>query len=180
MLARARARDARFDGVFLTCVRTTGIYCLPSCRARAPKPENVEHHPTPSIARARGFRPCRRCRPDDFYAGVDRDRLALLDALVALRASPSEFENVASLATRVGCGATKLAALCRRHLGRTPAELLRAARIEHACNALRHTDRNVLDIALDAGFATSSAFHANFKRATGSTPGAYRRGAVPS
>ena len=65
--ARYRAvssRDARFDGWFYTAVRTTGIYCRPSCPAITPRRANVEFHPTAAAAQAAGFRACKRCRPD--------------------------------------------------------------------------------------------------------------------
>lgn len=61
--AAGRSRDRAADGVFFTCVRTTGVYCLPSCSGR-PLRKNVEYHPTAEAARAAGFRPCLRCRPD--------------------------------------------------------------------------------------------------------------------
>ncbi len=174
MLDRASARDRAFDSVFLTCVRTTGIYCLPSCRARSPKPENVEHARTPAEARARGFRPCKRCRPDDHHAGRDGDRDGLLRALTALRAAPGDFDDVAAFARATGCGATKLLLLCRKHLHRAPADVLLAARLHHARRELAGTRRRVLDIALDCGFQGSSAFHANFRAHTGMSPRAFR------
>jgi AraC family transcriptional regulator of adaptative response / DNA-3-methyladenine glycosylase II len=174
MLARAAARDPAYDGVFLTCVKTTGIYCLPSCRAKTPKPQNVEHCRTPEEARARGFRACRRCRPDDFYAGRAPLRDALLAALQRARSSPAEFASVGAFARAIGTGATKALELCRAHLHRPPAEVLLAARLGHARRALQATDRRVLDIALDAGFEGSSAFHANFRARFGTTPRGYR------
>jgi AraC family transcriptional regulator of adaptative response / DNA-3-methyladenine glycosylase II len=174
MLARAAARDPDYDGVFLTCVRTTGIYCLPSCRARTPRPENVEHAPDPATARARGYRPCQRCRPDDRYAGRDRDRDALLAAVTAVRARPGDFRDVAAFAAAAGCGQTKLLLSCRRHLHRPPAEVLLLARLERARAALATTRARVLDVALDSGFEGSSAFHANFRRHHGMSPRAYR------
>ena len=152
MLAHATARDSAFDGVFLTCVKTTRIYCLPSCRARTPKPENVEHASSPEEARSRGFRACKRCRPDDFYRGFDGDLDALLHALGQARARPGDFADVSTLARSSGCGPTKLLTLCRRHLHRTPKDLLQQARLQHARRALASTRRRVLDIALDAGF----------------------------
>ncbi|MGE3172466.1 MAG: Ada metal-binding domain-containing protein [Planctomycetota bacterium] len=174
MLGRAAARDPAFDGVFLTCVRTTGIYCLPSCRARAPRPENVEHARSPDEARARGFRPCLRCRPDDRWAGRDRDRDGLLRALDAVRARPGDFEDVASFAAAAGVGATKLLQLCREHLHRAPAAALLDARLEAARHGLASSRRTVLAIALDSGFAGSSAFHENFRARFGTTPRGYR------
>ncbi|MFC6593132.1 Ada metal-binding domain-containing protein [Deinococcus lacus] len=65
------AADAGYDGAFITGVISTGIYCLPSCRARKPKPENVVFCTHPAQAKELGLRACQRCRPDDYYAGVD-------------------------------------------------------------------------------------------------------------
>jgi AraC family transcriptional regulator of adaptative response/methylated-DNA-[protein]-cysteine methyltransferase len=82
--AAGRARDRKADGHFLTAVRTTGVYCLPSCSGR-PKRENVEYHLTAQAARAAGFRACKRCRPDDLitlrYASAVSE-LGLLTAAV--------------------------------------------------------------------------------------------------
>ncbi len=63
MLEALLARDASFDGVFITAVKTTGIFCRPTCPARRPLPENIEFYATPRDALVAGFRPCRRCRP---------------------------------------------------------------------------------------------------------------------
>jgi len=65
MLRVMTARDAAYDGQFLVGVRTTGVYCLPSCRGRLPKPENVEFFADAESARRTGLRPCKRCRPED-------------------------------------------------------------------------------------------------------------------
>ncbi len=70
MLSPMQAADAAYDGRFITGVLSTGIYCLPSCRARKPLPHNVEFFDSPTIAQAAGLRPCLRCRPDAFYADV--------------------------------------------------------------------------------------------------------------
>ena len=74
MIDRMLASDSAYDGRFLTGVLTTGIYCLPSCRARKPKPENVRFFDNPEAALQAGLRPCKRCRPDDFYSGTTRTR----------------------------------------------------------------------------------------------------------
>jgi AraC family transcriptional regulator of adaptative response/methylated-DNA-[protein]-cysteine methyltransferase len=85
--AAGRARDRQADGHFFTAVRTTGVYCLPSCAGR-PRRENVEYHQTAESARAAGFRPCKRCRPDDLellrYASVPTD-LGLVTAAVSAK-----------------------------------------------------------------------------------------------
>ncbi len=70
MLDRAMASDGEYDRMFITGVLSTGIYCLPSCRARKPKPENIRFFETIEEAKAAGLRACKKCKPDDFLAGV--------------------------------------------------------------------------------------------------------------
>ena len=93
------ARDARFDGQFVTAVRSTGIYCRPSCPARTPKPSNVTFYPTSAAAHEAGYRACKRCLPDD----VARDEAAMTRALVLLGGDePPALEALAAAARRLG------------------------------------------------------------------------------
>lgn len=174
MLERAKARDQSFDGRFLTGVLSTGIYCLPSCPGRSPKDENVRHFGDPTQARAVGLRACRRCRPDDFYRGYDPDLEGLCAVVGAVRRAPGEFVQVSDLSARVGVGFTKLCELFRRHYHCTPAVFLVWARIAAACRELSSTRRRVLNVGLDVGFESSSAFHDNFRRLTGLAPNDFR------
>ncbi len=174
MLERARARDATFDGVFLTGVTSTGIYCLPSCPARPPKPENVVHFKTPKEARTAGLRGCLRCRPDDFYKGYDPDEDLAATLAREIVAEPARFADVGALVSRAGVRTTKLHAIFREHFHATPAAFLARARVAFACARLR-AGRRVLDASLDAGFESSSAFYANFAPRVGMAPDAYRR-----
>lgn len=174
MLERARARDARFDGRFLTGVLTTGIYCLPSCPARSPNAENVVHFDTPALARTAGLRACLRCRPDDFYKGYDPDEEVAATIAREVVLAPADFADASAIAKRTGVGMTKLHALFRAHLHATPAAFLARARVRVACARLQAGAR-VLDAALDAGFDSQSAFYANFAPRVGMSPDAYRR-----
>ncbi len=168
-------RDKKHDGTFLVGVTTTGIYCLPSCRARKPRDENVRFFADEAGARAAGLRACKRCRPDHFYRGFDPEReLAERLADHARRASGA-FPDVASLSRTAGVGVTKLTELFRAHYHVSPAAFLLQARVDAAARELAATKRRVLDVALDAGFDSSSAFHENFLRRTGTTPLEYRR-----
>ena len=90
----ALAKDRRFDGMFLTGVHSTGIYCRPSCPARPPRRENVRFYATPADAEAAGLRPCLRCRPDD----VARDEAAVARAIALLRdaGDPVPLERLAA------------------------------------------------------------------------------------
>lgn len=169
------ARDAAWDGRFLTGVVTTGIYCLPSCPARKPRAENVRFFPSEAEARGAGLRPCRRCRPDLFYQGRDPDLERLEGLLADAAAAPAEFPDAASLAAASGFGVTKLAALTRRHYHATPLGLLQRLRVAWAGGRLLHGDERLLDIGFGAGWESASAYHTSFRRLTGLSPGAYRR-----
>ena len=89
------ARDRAWDGRFVVGVKTTGIYCKPSCPARHPKRENVTFHPDPPSARAAGFRACLRCTPDE----VGRDRTAVAAAVALLEAAEDRLSLDAVAAT---------------------------------------------------------------------------------
>jgi AraC family transcriptional regulator of adaptative response / DNA-3-methyladenine glycosylase II len=180
MLERFYARDRGSNGRFITGVLTTGIYCLPSCTARKPLPENVRFFGTEDEARSAGLRPCRRCRPDHFYQQYDPD-VHLLETLAAdVRRAPSSFADAAALVTASGIGTTKLNALFRRHFHATPAAFLARERVSAACRSLAD-GAPVTEAAYAAGFESLSAFHLNFRRLTGLTPGEYRAlGASPS
>ncbi len=170
MLDRFLASDAAFDGRFLTGVVTTGIYCLPSCRAKKPKAQNVRFFPAEDEARRAGLRPCRRCRPDLFYRAVDPDLDLAEGLLQRLRQAPGACAGTAFLGRLAGLGATALTELCRRHFHDTPKGLVLREQVAFARRELRQPGRRLLDVALDAGFASSSAFHDNFKARTGMTP----------
>ena len=173
MLERFYARDAASNGRFITGVLTTGIYCLPSCTARKPLPENVRFFGTEDEARSAGLRPCRRCRPDHFYQQYDPD-VHLLETLAAdVRREPARFADAAALVTASGIGTTKLNALFRRHFHATPAAFLARERVSAACRSLAG-GASVTEAAFAAGFESLSAFHLNFRRLTGLTPGEYR------
>lgn len=169
MLDRFLARDAAYDGRFITGVLTTGIYCLPSCTARKPLAVNVTFFTRPEEAKAAGLRPCLRCRPDAFYEGRDPDRERLEAALGAMRAAPAEFAGVADIAKRAFAGVRKLNQLVRTHYHTTPAVLLVQARLA-AAQRLLDGGARVIDAAYDAGFDSLSAFNENFRRWTGLRP----------
>lgn len=173
MLERFYARDTASNGRFITGVLTTGIYCLPSCSARKPLPENVRFFGSEDEARSAGLRPCRRCRPDNFYQQYDPD-VHLLETLAGdVRRDPSAFADAAALVTASGIGTTKLNTLFRRHFHLTPAAFLAGERVAAASRVLAG-GATVSEAAYAAGFESLSAFHLNFRRLTGLTPGEYR------
>jgi AraC family transcriptional regulator of adaptative response / DNA-3-methyladenine glycosylase II len=174
LLRRFYGKEAGHDGEFLVGVLTTGVYCLPSCRARAPRPENVRFFGDEAKARGAGLRPCKRCRPDHFYRGFDPDRERIRSLAGAVRAEPQGFADTAALARRAGVGATKLNALFRRNYHLTPADFLTRARVARAKELFAGRRTGVIEAALACGFESPSSFHENFRALTGMTPAAYR------
>ncbi|HVU32215.1 MAG TPA: Ada metal-binding domain-containing protein [Opitutaceae bacterium] len=174
MYERVLANDATYNGRFFTGVLTTGIYCLPSCRARKPKVENVRFFPSCEAARAAGLRPCRKCHPDDFARGAD-PVLEDVETLVReVRANPGGFADARAIVRRSGFGTTRLFELFRQHFHTTPADLLVRARLELAKQLLLERDDGLLTVAHAVGFESASVFHEQFRRANGLTPAAYR------
>jgi AraC family transcriptional regulator, regulatory protein of adaptative response / DNA-3-methyladenine glycosylase II len=174
MIDRMLASDPAYNGRFLTGVVTTGIYCLPSCRARKPKPENVRFFDNPEAALQAGLRPCKRCRPDDFYGHHDPDQEIVETLAERARREPAVFASVEGLEQASGLGSSKLHELFRRHFHATPAQILGRARVAAAQRLLLTTDRSIADVAFEVGYEGLSTFNANFRRLAAMTPIEYR------
>ncbi|KQN92757.1 hypothetical protein ASE95_08845 [Sphingomonas sp. Leaf231] len=157
------ARDRAWDGRFVVAVRSTLIYCKPSCAARRPRRDNVRFLADAAAARAAGYRACRRCLPDS----VARDRAAVVQA-AALIADDATCPPLASLAAAVGYAPHHFHRLFRRLTGVTPAALARTHRADRALAALRAT-ASVTAAIYDAGYAAPSRFYVDAAR-LGMTP----------
>lgn len=175
MIDLMMASDSAYNGRFLIGVLTTGIYCLPSCRAKKPKPDNVRFFATVAEAQRAGLRACKRCRPDDFYARRDPDRERVEELVERMRASPSGFADVEDVARASGLGSSKLHELFRRHFHATPAQLLARARVAAAGRLLVETTRSVADVAFEVGVNGLSTFNESFRRLQAMSPLEYRR-----
>ena len=167
-----QSRDRRFDGVFYTAVRTTGIYCRPSCPARTPAVGNVTFHPTAASAHAAGYRACKRCLPDatpgspewDVAADVAGRAMRLIaDGLV-------DREGVDGLARRVGYTPRHLGRLLARELGATPLALARARRAQSARVLIETTDLPLTDVAFAAGFSSVRQFNETLREIYAASP----------
>jgi len=168
---RARlARDAAFDGLFFTGVRTTRIYCRPICPVRPARSENVVFFPSAAAAERAGFRPCLRCRPETAPGSpawigtrstVGR-AMRLINEGFLVRASVSD------LAERLGIGPRHLLRLFLRHTGATPSEVAATRRIQAAKRLIDGTQMPLAEIAFAAGFGSvrrfNDAFRATYKR----------------
>lgn len=167
------ARDSRFDGKFVYSVATTGVYCRPSCGARRARRENVAFHASCREAEAAGFRPCKRCRPDE---GSLKERQARIvaEACRFIEAA-EEIPNLADLAARAGLSAYHFHRLFKAVAGVTPKAYALAHRRKRLRTALRGGS-TVTAAMHEAGFMSSSRFHADADSALGMTPSAFRSG----
>lgn len=170
------ARDTRFDGQFVTAVRTTRIYCRPSCPARTPKPENVTFFPTSAAAHEAGYRACKRCLPEAAPGSPAWD-LRSDTAARAMRLIANgvvEREGVPGLAGRLGYSSRHLTRLLASELGAGPLALARAHRAHTARMLLVGTDMPVADIAFSAGFASIRQCNDTIREVFGMTPSELR------
>jgi AraC family transcriptional regulator, regulatory protein of adaptative response / methylated-DNA-[protein]-cysteine methyltransferase len=163
-------RDRSWDGRVLGAVKTTGIYCKPSCPARRPKREHVEFFACAHEARAAGYRPCLRCKPDE----VGRDREAVANAVRIIERA-EEPPNLEQLAKAVGYAPHHFQRIFKRDLGVSPAAYARALRNRRAEAALKANGR-VTDAVYDAGYSGPSGFYCDAKERLGMTPSAWRDG----
>lgn len=164
--------DGRYDRVFLVGVHTTGVYCLPSCRARKPRPENIRFFHDRTSAEQAGFRPCRKCRPE-LQGGRQALEQSLVDRARALL-NGEESRRTRQVAELTGVSVYRLNRLFKRYLDCTPQHDRMVARTARACALLARTDRSLLDVCFEAGFASVSSFYRWFRRLTGTTPRGYR------
>ncbi len=162
-------RDRAFDGQFVGAVKTTKIYCKPSCPARHPLRKNVVFYELAAEAKAAGFRACLRCRPDD----IGRDEVALRRALELI--GSDEPLSLNALADAVGYAPHHFHRLFKRAIGVTPANYARGKRLERAEMALADNGR-ITDAIYDAGYSGPSRFYAETKGRLGMTPSAWKNG----
>lgn len=163
-------RDRSWDGRVIAGVRTTGIYCKPSCPARRPKRENVEFFACGADALAAGFRPCMRCKPDE----VGRDREAVARAIELIERA-EEPPSLGELASAVGYAPHHFQRIFTRDLGVSPAAYARALRAKRAEKHLKENGR-VTDAIYDAGYSGPGRFYDDARERLGMVPSAWRDG----
>jgi AraC family transcriptional regulator of adaptative response / DNA-3-methyladenine glycosylase II len=170
------AADPRFDGWVFCGVRTTGIYCRPSCPARTPKRENVRFFASAAAAQAAGFRACKRCRPDASPGSPDWDiRADLVGRAMRLIADGVvDREGVGGLANRLGYTERHVHRQLLRTVGAGPLALARAQRAQTARILLETTTVPITGIAFAAGFQSVRQFNATIQEVFAMTPSALR------
>lgn len=170
-----RARAA--DGAFVYAVTTTGVYCRPSCPSRRPRRENVQFFRLPEAAEQAGFRPCRRCRPEQQKAsdpGAERVRRACRLIDKALEEGEGGVPSLARLGAAVGASAHQLQRLFQRQLGISPRAFAAARRLARVKTRLRQGE-GVAGALYEAGYGSSSRLYERSDAQLGMTPATYRK-----
>jgi AraC family transcriptional regulator of adaptative response / DNA-3-methyladenine glycosylase II len=177
--ARLR-RDAAFDGVFFTAVKTTGIYCRPVCPVKQPLTKNVVYYPSAAAAEAAGFRPCLRCRPETapFSPAWRGTRTTVERALKLIEDGALDHGRVDQLCERLGVSARHLTRLFRRHIGASPVQVAKTLRLQRAKRLLNETNLPITEIAFRAGFGSLRRFNAAFADLYDRPPSTVRNGAA--
>lgn len=163
---KARLRkDAAFDGVFFIAVRTTRIYCRPVCPAPQPKTANISFLPSAAACEQAGYRPCLRCRPETapFSPAWNGTKTTVERALRLIQDGALDDTDMESFAGRLGLGARQLSRLFQKHLGTTPGQAAKTARVQRAKRLLDETTLPMTEIAFKAGFKSLRRFNTVFK-----------------
>ena len=171
------ARSAAADGSFWYSVQTTGVYCRPSCAARAPRPENVRFHASCAEAEAAGFRPCQRCKPQQTTALSHHAALVTEACRIIDSATADGAPTLNALASRMGLSASHLHRIFKQATGLTPKTYATAQRAQRLRNALDgQPTASVTDAIYSAGYQSSSRFYEQSAQVLGMTPSRYRAG----
>ncbi len=169
------ARDSRADGKFFYSVKTTGVYCRPSCGARIARPENVEFHQTVVDARNAGFRPCKRCKPDQ--PSLFDQHAVRVTELCKLIESSEHTPSLKDLAVHAGLSPYHLHRVFKSITGLTPRAYASAHRARRVRVELKRRG-TVTEAVYGAGYSSGSRFYENANDVLGMTPSSYRAGGV--
>jgi AraC family transcriptional regulator, regulatory protein of adaptative response / methylphosphotriester-DNA alkyltransferase methyltransferase len=160
--------DCAFDGVFFYGVRSTGIYCRPSCRSKMPLRKNVEFFDSAEKAEEKGFRPCKRCKPD--LSEKDREN-TMVDQLKSVCDRYFDDRDLLSAELeRLDIHQNRVVRQFHRQYHTTPSKYINEMRVAKAAKLLRETDLSILQIASECGFGSVPSFYASYKSRFGQTP----------
>ncbi|UUZ79189.1 helix-turn-helix domain-containing protein [Paenibacillus sp. P26] len=159
-------RDTKYDGRYYVGIKSTGIFCRPSCRSRIPKPENVKVYGSIEEARQAGFRPCKRCRPDHPAPhGPDAEIARAVTELIERRYN--ENLTLGEMAAALNLSPFHLRRVFKRSTGATPAKQLLHTRLERSKRLLAEEDLPIAEIAAAVGFRSPSHFSYVFQKTVG-------------
>jgi len=169
-------RDAGADGQFVYAVKSTKIYCKPSCASRRPMRKQVSFFPTPALAEAAGYRACKRCEPERTEAKADPQAGAIAAVTEYLKDHADERTRLADVAKATGVGRLTILRGFKRVLGVSPGEYAKEARLAKFKDKVREPKKRITDAIYEAGYGSSSRLYEKSSAALGMTPRVMREG----
>jgi AraC family transcriptional regulator of adaptative response / methylphosphotriester-DNA alkyltransferase methyltransferase len=167
------SRDKNYDGIFFYGVKTTGIFCKPSCKSKTPVRENIIFFAHTTAAMEQGFRPCKRCCPNK---EVFEPELELVKkAKDIIDTGYNRRIDISYIAKQLGVSKNHLIRLFKRHSDFTPNQYITKMRVDKALELLDQEEASILEIAYAVGFKSLSNFYKCFKEKTGHTPNEHRK-----
>ncbi len=165
--------DANFDGTFFYAVTSTGIYCRPSCKSKAPKRENTLFFDSAKEAEKAGFRACKRCRSDLLEFAPSKEIASKVKCTIDTMFLENTKLN--KELKNVGLSQRQMIEVFKKEYGVTPKAYTDNLRLAEAKNQLLETDNSIIDISMGVGFNSLSAFYKFFKEKTGKTPSNFKK-----
>ncbi len=172
MWEKIMACDCKYDGLFFTAVKTTKIYCRPSCKSRKPKKINVEFYNDIKAAQEAGYRPCKRCQPEIEESPSAKIVKNVISFLVNHYNQNLKLKDISD---QVGVSSYYLERLFKQETSETPRSYLEKIRIDKAAHLLKSTDLTNLEICYEVGFQSTSNFYKAFRRLKNCSPSQYRK-----
>ncbi len=173
MVKIANNCDDAYDGLFFYAVKTTGIFCRPSCKSRSPKTENITFFQTVEEAKKAGFRPCKRCQPDKIHFNPMMD--IVHDAERYILGHYTENLTWKQIAQNIGISPYHLGRIFKKQTARTLRVYLENIRVNKAVHLLKNTNLSLSDICYEVGFQSYSSFYHAFQKQTQYAPQQYRK-----
>lgn len=167
--------DKRYDGLFYYAVKTTGIFCRPSCKAKPSLKKNTLFFDSVDKALKEGFRPCKMCRPDIKESIYEPNKEIMKKTREILNNSYNKAPNLSNIAHELGFSDSHLIRLFKKYYGLTPNEYIIKMKVEKSMELLYQTDLDIITIAYEVGFKSLSNFYKFFKEYAGYTPKEYRK-----
>jgi AraC family transcriptional regulator of adaptative response / methylphosphotriester-DNA alkyltransferase methyltransferase len=165
---------AEYDGIFYYGVKTTKIFCRPSCKSKTPKRENVDFFSNAQEAMEKGYRPCKRCRPDLQEAVYDPNEKMIQEIREMLEKEYHHMWTLDMLAKRAGMSSCYLQRLFKKYTGVSPKQYLNKIRVEQAKRLLASSGQKITEICFAVGFPGLTPFYQVFRQITGLSPRAFR------
>ncbi|WP_053218661.1 bifunctional transcriptional activator/DNA repair enzyme AdaA [Virgibacillus senegalensis] len=166
--------DKRYDGKFFYAVRTTGIFCRPSCKSKTPNYENIRFFDNALKAKQQGFRPCKRCQPEQ-SADIYEPKQEIVEETIAfLEQSYKEKISLNILAFHIAVSPYYLSRIFKEKLGVSPLQYLERIRIQKAQNLLLDTSHTCTEICFQVGYKNISSFYKHFKKISHCSPSQFR------